>query len=148
MLERINDWKPTAERPFVMGTVSSVYMLIEGLPTGSSPEGIYERLVAFHKKGELSFKHVITFNMDEYVDLPRSSSLKASIDGSDHEQSYHSFMHKHLFAHIDIDPKNVHILDGNAANLEAECAHYEEEIRKVGGIELFLGGIVSLPTFT
>ena len=50
-------------------------------------------------------------------------------------------MHKHLFAHIDIDPKNVHILDGNAKNLEVECANYEEEIRKVGGIELFLGGI-------
>ena len=49
-------------------------------------------------------------------------------------------MHKHLFAHIDIDPKNVHILDGNAENLEAECEKYEEEIRKVGGIELFLGG--------
>ena len=49
-------------------------------------------------------------------------------------------MHKHLFAHIDIDPKNVHILDGNAEDLEAECAKYEEEIRKVGGIELFLGG--------
>jgi len=81
--------------------------------------------------------------MDEYVDLPRSVPLKASIDGSDHEQSYHSFMHKHLFAHIDIDPKNVHILDGNAANLEAECAQYEEEIKKVGGIELFLGGILT-----
>jgi hypothetical protein len=50
-------------------------------------------------------------------------------------------MHHHFFAHIDIDPKNVHILDGNAADLEAECARYEEEIRKVGGIELFLGGI-------
>src|SRR5271170_6893938 len=60
--------------------------------------------------------------------------------GRDHEQSYHSFMHKHLFAHIDIDPKDVHILDGNAENLEEECAKYEEEIRKVGGIELFLGG--------
>ena len=61
-------------------------------------------------------------------------------DVRDHEQSYHSFMHKHLFAHIDIDPKNAHILDGNAENLEAECEKYEEEIRKVGGIELFLGG--------
>jgi len=58
----------------------------------------------------------------------------------DHEQSYHSYMHKHLFAHIDIDPKNVHILNGNAGNLEVECAKYEEEIHKVGGIELFLGG--------
>jgi glucosamine-6-phosphate deaminase len=53
-------------------------------------------------------------------------------------------MHHHFFAHIDIDPKNVHILDGNATDLEAECARYEEEIRKVGGIELFLGGIPPL----
>jgi glucosamine-6-phosphate deaminase len=101
--------------------------------------GIYKRLVAFHKKGELSFKNVVTFNMDEYVDLPRYIS-KYQTDVRDHEQSYHSFMYQHLFAHIDIDPKNVHILDGNAKNLETECANYEEEIRKVGGIELFLGG--------
>jgi glucosamine-6-phosphate deaminase len=67
-------------------------------------------------------------------------SLLVPIDDSDHEQSYHSFMHHHLFAHIDIDPKNVHLLDGNAENLEAECEQYEEEIRKVGGIELFFGG--------
>lgn len=53
-------------------------------------------------------------------------------------------MHKHLFAHIDIDPKNAHILDGNAENLEEECAKYEEEIRKVGGIELFLGGLQTI----
>jgi len=52
-------------------------------------------------------------------------------------------MHKHLFAHIDIDPKNVHILDGNAKDLETECERYEEEIKKVGGIELFLGGTFS-----
>lgn len=51
-------------------------------------------------------------------------------------------MHHHLFAHIDIDPKNVHLLDGNADNLEAECERYEEEVRKVGGIELFLGGTI------
>lgn len=57
-------------------------------------------------------------------------------------------MHKHLFAHIDIDPKNVHILDGNAANLEAECARYEGEIKKVGGIELFLGGRLSPEIFS
>ena len=68
----------------------------------------------------------------------------AGFDVRDHEQSYHSFMHKHLFAHIDIDPKNVHLLDGNAENLEAECEKYEEEIRKVGGIELFLGGTITL----
>jgi glucosamine-6-phosphate deaminase len=72
--------------------------------------------------------------------------LDAELTNRDHEQSYHSFMYKHLFAHIDIDPKNVHILDGNAEDLESECESYEEEIRKVGGIELFLGGIPQ-PTF-
>ena len=121
------------------------YWVYEGLPTGSSPEGIYKQLVEFHKKGELSFRNVVTFNMDEYVDLPRyrASLYNQPVENRDHEQSYHSFMHKHLFAHINIDPKNVHILDGNAENLEAECAHFEEKIRKVGGIELFLGGIIS-----
>jgi len=57
-------------------------------------------------------------------------------------------MHKHLFAYVDIDPKNVHILDGNAVDLEEECVKYEEEIRKVGGIELFLGGTINPNTFS
>ena len=70
--------------------------------------------------------------------------LFALVDDSDHEQSYHSFMHHHLFAHIDIDPKNAHLLDGNAEDLEAECEKYEEEILKVGGIELFLGGTITI----
>lgn len=86
--------------------------------------------VALHKAGQLSFQHVITFNMDEYVDLPR-----------DHPESYHSFMWTNLFRHIDIQPANVHILNGNAPDLKAECAAYEEKIAAVGGIELFLGGI-------
>lgn len=58
--ERVNQFKPTAERPFVLG-----------LPTGSSPIGVYAKLVELHRAGQLSFKHVITFNMDEYVGLPR-----------------------------------------------------------------------------
>lgn len=68
--------------------------------------------------------------MDEYVGLPR-----------DHPQSYHSFMWKHFFSHVNIRPSNVHILDGNAPDLEAECAQYEAAIRDVGGIDLFLAGI-------
>ena len=99
-------------------------------PTGSSPLGTYRQLVSFYRDGSLSFKHVITFNMDEYVDLPR-----------DHAESYHSFMWQHLFKHIDILPSNVHILDGNAKDLKAECDSYEAAIRAVGGVELFLGGI-------
>ncbi|KAG2220685.1 hypothetical protein INT45_012549 [Circinella minor] len=117
--ERIRQFKPSIDRPFVLG-----------LPTGSSPIGTYKALVELYKKGELSFEHVVTFNMDEYVGLPR-----------DHPESYHSFMWKNLFMHVDIKPENVHILDGNAEDLDAECLRYEAEIARVGGIELFLGGI-------
>ena len=67
---------------------------------------------------------------DEYVNLPR-----------EHPESYHSFMYRHFFSHIDILPSNINILNGNAPDLEAECIAYEEKIKRAGGIELFLGGI-------
>jgi glucosamine-6-phosphate isomerase len=117
--QRILEFNPTAEKPFVLG-----------LPTGSSPVPTYKQLINFYKKGELSFRHVVTFNMDEYVGLAR-----------DHDQSYHSFMWNNLFKHIDIQPSNANILNGNAADLKAECDAYEAKIKAVGGIELFLGGI-------
>ncbi|MBO4370208.1 MAG: glucosamine-6-phosphate deaminase [Paludibacteraceae bacterium] len=111
--------KPSASKPFVLG-----------LPTGSSPLGMYKALVELNKKGVVSFKHVITFNMDEYVNLPES-----------HPESYHSFMWNNFFSHIDIEKQNVHILNGNAPDLQAECAAYEKAIEAAGGIDLFLGGI-------
>jgi len=117
--KRINDFKPTANRPFVLG-----------LPTGSSPIPTYKALIKMVKEGKLSFKNVVTFNMDEYVGLAR-----------DHQESYHTFMFREFFSHIDIPPSQVHILDGNAHDLHAECAAYEQLIKSVGGIELFLGGI-------
>ena len=116
---KILDFAPTADRYFVLG-----------LPTGSTPLGMYRRLIEFHREGTLSFKYVKTFNMDEYVGLPR-----------DHPESYHTFMHTNLFRHIDIDPRNVHILDGNAPNLTFECEEYERKITEAGGIHLFVGGI-------
>jgi len=119
IIRRINAFGPSPTTPFVLG-----------LPTGSSPELVYSALVSAHKAGRISFAHVVTFNMDEYVGLPRA-----------HPQSYHSFMYHHFFSHVDIDPRNVHILNGNAPDLEAECDAYEEKIKSYGGIELFLGGI-------
>jgi glucosamine-6-phosphate deaminase len=116
---RILDFEPTARKPFVLG-----------LPTGSSPVGMYNELAAMNKAGKVSFKNVVTFNMDEYVGLPQ-----------DHPESYHSFMWRHLFSRIDIPRENVNILNGNAPDLDAECAGYEERIRKAGGIRLFVGGI-------
>ncbi|CAG5135319.1 unnamed protein product [Candidula unifasciata] len=101
-----------------------------GLPTGGTPLGMYQKLAEYHKEGKLSFKYVKTFNMDEYVDLPR-----------EHPESYHSFMWNNFFSHIDILPENVHILDGNAQDLEKECRDYEDKIKAAGGIRLFIGGI-------
>ena len=118
VIERINAAK-NQTKPFVLG-----------LPTGSSPEGMYAELVKAYKEGRVSFKNVVTFNMDEYVGLPES-----------HPQSYHSFMAEHLFNHIDCPKENIHILNGNAEDLQAECEHYEDMIREAGGIDLFLGGI-------
>ena len=108
-----------SDKPFVLG-----------LPTGSSPLGVYKKLIEMNKNKEVSFKNVVTFNMDEYVGLPR-----------EHEQSYWHFMWSNFFDHIDIPFDNVHILNGMAADLNAECEEYENKIKSYGGIDLFLGGI-------
>ena len=116
---KINAAKPTAEKPFKLGC-----------PTGSSPLGLYKELIALNKAGKVSFQNVVTFNMDEYVNLP-----------DEHPESYHSFMWTNFFSHIDIKKENVHILNGNAPDLAAECAAYEQAIVDAGGIDLFMGGI-------
>ena len=112
VIERINKFNPTPDHKFVLG-----------LPTGSSPIGMYRALAQACKEGRVSFKNVLTFNMDEYVGLPES-----------HPESYHSFMAKNFFDHVDCPKENIHILNGNAEDLEAECAHYEKMIEEAGGI--------------
>ncbi|MCK4292586.1 MAG: glucosamine-6-phosphate deaminase [Planctomycetes bacterium] len=119
IVKKINEFGPNQGKPFVLG-----------LPTGSSPIGVYNELVELYKAQKVSFENVVTFNMDEYVNLPE-----------DHPESYHSFMRTYLFSHIDIPEDNVNILNGNAPDLEAECARYEEKIKEIGGVKLFLGGI-------
>jgi glucosamine-6-phosphate deaminase len=119
IVNKITKFKPTAQKPFILG-----------LPTGSTPIGTYQHLVKFHKQGKASFKNVVTFNMDEYIGLPET-----------HPESYHYFMHHHLFDHVDIPAGNINILNGNAANLEQECERYEAKIKSLGGIHLFMGGI-------
>ena len=118
---RINTFNPSAERPFVLG-----------LPTGSSPVAVYRELVQLFNEKKVSFRHVVTFNMDEYAGLP-----------ADHPQSYHFFMQQHLFRHVDISPGHINIPDGTADNLDEECRRYEEKIHAAGGIHLFLGGMGS-----
>jgi glucosamine-6-phosphate deaminase len=117
--KRINEVNRTRKRPFVLG-----------LPTGSTPLGTYLELIKMYQEGKVSFENVITFKMEEYVNLPK-----------DHPQSYHSFMWDNFFRHIDIKPENVNILNGNAPDLKAECSSYENKMKEVGGIDLFMGGV-------
>jgi glucosamine-6-phosphate deaminase len=119
VMKKILEYQPSQKKYFTLG-----------LPTGGTPLGMYKKLIEYHKAGQLSFKYVKTFNMDEYVDLPR-----------DHPESYHSYMWNNFFNHVDIQPENVHILNGNVQNLEKECEDYEEIIKADGGIRLFVGGI-------
>ena len=119
VIDKINAFQPTEDKPFVLG-----------LATGSSPEGFYREVVAAYKAGRISFKNVVTFNMDEYVGLP-----------VEHPESYHSFMYRNLFDHVDCPKENIHILNGLAEDLDAECANYEKQIASYGGIDLFLGGV-------
>ena len=116
---KINEKAARTDKPFVIG-----------LCTGSTPVDTYAELIRMVKAGEVSFKNVISFNMDEYAGLPES-----------HPESYHSFMHRHLFDHIDQKKENIHILDGNAPDPAAECAAYEKAIAEAGGFDLFLGGV-------
>lgn len=116
---RMQSIGPGPERPFVLG-----------LPTGGTPKGMYRTLIEKYRQGALSFRHTVTFNMDEYVGLPE-----------DHPESYHSYMFHSFFNHIDIPREQIHIPDGNAPDLAAECAAYEEAIRRAGGIDLFVGGV-------
>lgn len=117
--QTINAAAPAPDKPFVLG-----------LPTGGTVIDMYANLRQFNKADELSFKNVVTFNMDEYVGLPE-----------DHPQSYHSYMNANLFDAVDINRQNVHILNGNAEDLNQECADYEASIAAAGGVDLFLGGV-------
>ncbi len=116
---KINNFSPKNERPFVLG-----------LPTGGTPISMYNELINLHKAGKVSFKNVITFNMDEYVGLPK-----------DHPQSYRHYMFEHFFNHIDIPHENINLLDGNAPDLDAECESYEQKIKDCAGVDIFVGGV-------
>lgn len=118
---RIKKAKPSAKKPFVLG-----------LPTGSTPLGVYKELIKLYQNKKVSFEHVVTFNMDEYVGL-----------GPDDKNSYHHFMFENFFNYININPKNIHILNGLTKDYAAECKNYEDTIKAYGGMDLLLGGVGS-----
>jgi glucosamine-6-phosphate deaminase len=116
---RLKKAKPTEQKPFVLG-----------LPTGSTPLGVYQELVKMYQNKKISFDKVATFNIDEYVGLAPTNP-----------QSYHWFMNENLFNHINIRQKNIHILDGLTKDYAEECQSYEKAIKAYGGIDLLLGGV-------
>ena len=106
--------------------------LVLGLATGSTPIGLYQKLIQMHKENVLDFSKIITFNLDEYLGLP-----------SNHSQSYHYYMKENFFDNINIDSKNIHIPDGETKNVKVFCKDYEQDIQNVGGIDLQILGIGS-----
>ena len=100
-----------------------------GLATGSSPIGLYQNLIKYYENGEISFKKVKTYNLDEYCELPRS-----------HPESYYSFMHRNLFSHVDILEENVHIPCSEGSDLQKLCDEYNDLLHKAT-IDLQLLGI-------
>lgn len=116
---RINKFRPTPERPFVLG-----------LPTGGTPIGMYKELINLYQKRKISFENVATFNMDEYIGLAPSNP-----------QSYRYFMEEHFFKHVNLKPQNIHMLNGLTKDYEKECLNYENAIKKLGGVNLFIGGV-------
>lgn len=118
---KINRFRPTAEKPFVLG-----------LPTGSTPLGMYRELISQYQAGKVSFENVVTFNMDEYIGL-----------GPKDKQSYHYFMHENFFKHVNIPQANINLLNGLTKDYTKECLRYEEIIKSYGGVHLFIGGVGS-----
>ncbi|TAN15244.1 MAG: glucosamine-6-phosphate deaminase [Chitinophagaceae bacterium] len=103
-----------------------------GLATGSTPKNLYAELVRMHREEKLSFKNVITFNLDEYYPMAPDSLA-----------SYHRFMNEQLFNRVDIEPKNIHIPDGTISkdDIKAYCEKYESDVQKAGGVDLQILGI-------
>lgn len=111
-------------------TVNKKPTAVLGMATGSTPEGMYKRLIKRYEAGTLDFSSVETFNLDEYYPL-----------AAENEQSYHYYMYEKLFRHINVKPERIHILDGEAEDADAECKAYGDAIAAAGGIDLQILGI-------
>lgn len=110
--------------------VNSKEKPVLGLATGASPVPTYNNLIEDYKNGKVSFKNVVTFNLDEYCSIPASD-----------KNSYYTFMHENLFNHIDIKEENVHVPNGNPENPTEYCASYDKAIKDAGGIDIQVLGI-------
>lgn len=111
-------------------TVNARHDSVLGLATGASPIPTYDYIAKAYQEGRVSLKDVTTFNLDEYCDLPRED-----------KNSFYSFMVENLFSRTDIDMNKVNFLNGNAEDIDAECARYDSAIEAAGGIDLQILGI-------
>ena len=127
---------PTAEAAsrgladFLARSLERTPALVLGLPTGRTPVALYADLVRLHRRGRASLRRATTFNLDEFVGL-----------GSRDPRSYHAFMRRHLFDHVDLPAARVHIPNGRARNLRREAARYERQLAAAGGLDLVILGI-------
>jgi glucosamine-6-phosphate deaminase len=129
--ETLTDYDALSDRAakILLAVIRRDPHIVLGLPTGRTPVRMYERVVSVCSREYHCFREVVTFNLDEYVGIEQN-----------HPGSYFTFMKRHLFDHIDIDPANAHIPNGAAPDLSAECARYEKTITDSGGLGLtFLG---------
>jgi glucosamine-6-phosphate deaminase len=129
--ELVSDYEALAQRAahILLDAIRTDPRVVLGLPTGRTPVGMYAHVVAECSREYRCFREVTTFNLDEYAGIARS-----------HPASYYSYMKSHLFDHADIEPSRAHVPDGNAPDLDAECARYEKLIADAGGLGLtFLG---------
>jgi len=116
----------------ILSSLNDKPELVLGLATGSTPCGVYDRLVEAHRRGAADFSRVRTFNLDEYLDL-----------GPQHPQSYRAFMRRHLFDGVNVRPENIHFPPAEGDSLLERCEQFEEDIRAAGGIDVQLLGIGS-----
>jgi glucosamine-6-phosphate deaminase len=131
-LIKVRDYNEMSQKAaeILIGKVKDSEKITLGLATGGTPKGLYEKMIADYQKNGTSYKHVTTFNLDEYAGL-----------SGDDPNSYHYYMNDSLFKHIDILKLNTHLPKGVSHNLENECAEYDKMIKKIGGIDLQVLGI-------
>ena len=129
---KVKDYEEMSEKAteLIIERINTLDNPVLGLATGSTPEGLYQRLIEKNKQGEVSFEKVTTFNLDEYVGLDQNDP-----------NSYYYFMNEKLFRHVDIAMDRVHIPNGVTADLEKECLEHEHVIEQAGGIDVQVLGI-------
>ncbi|MFA1820888.1 glucosamine-6-phosphate deaminase [Virgibacillus oceani] len=129
---KVKDYEALSEKAcdFIVDKVKRLENLALGLATGSTPEGLYQRVIEKYRQGEVSFKDVSTFNLDEYIGLAK-----------DHPNSYYHYMYEKLFKHIDISMDQVHIPSGDVVNLQEECMSYERRIQHANQIDVQVLGL-------